>query len=40
MDGKCIYNIIIGDVRFVWDPNKDYLNRRKHRISFIEAVSL
>ena len=27
-------------LRFVWDPHKEALNRRKHGITFIEAASV
>lgn len=31
--------MIIDDMEFEWDPNKDLINRRKHGVSFEEAAS-
>ena len=30
----------MGDVRFAWDSAKDWLNRRRHGVSFAEAQSV
>lgn len=32
-----MYNILMGDLIFSWDENKNKANIRKHGISFIEA---
>ena len=34
------YNIIMEQLSFEWDENKDAINRRKHKISFEEAQSV
>jgi uncharacterized DUF497 family protein len=28
------------DLRFIWDPNKEKINKRKHKISFSEAQTV
>jgi uncharacterized DUF497 family protein len=33
------YNIIIGEITFSWDVNKNISNRMKHKISFEYAAS-
>lgn len=35
----CNYNIIM-IVKFEWDENKNFINKKKHNISFEEAVSV
>lgn len=35
-----MYNVIIGGLRFSWDPQKDLINRRKHGVDFEEAASV
>ena len=32
-----MYNIIIGTLRFEWDPNKNEINKKKHGLSFEAA---
>ena len=34
------YNIIIKELRFEWDENKNNINKRKHSISFEEATTV
>ncbi|MBQ9763984.1 MAG: BrnT family toxin [Phascolarctobacterium sp.] len=34
------YNIIIDELRFEWDENKNSINKRKHKVSFEEAKSV
>ena len=34
------YNIIIYDIKFQWDDNKNKINQKKHKISFEEAQSV
>lgn len=34
------YNIIIDDLRFEWDENKNNTNKRKHKVSFEEAKTV
>ena len=34
------YNIIIDDIRFEWDENKNNTNKRKHKVSFEEAKTV
>ena len=34
------YNIIMNDIKFQWDNNKDKINQKKHKISFTEAQSV
>lgn len=36
----CIYNIIMAQLKFEWDPDKAEANRIKHKIAFEEAVSV
>jgi hypothetical protein len=31
------YNVVIDELRFEWDDDKDALNRAKHQMSFREA---
>ena len=30
----------MADIRFTWDPRKDRINQRKHRIAFAEAKTV
>lgn len=34
------YNIIIDSLRFEWDENKNNTNKRKHKVSFEEAMTV
>jgi len=34
------YNIIMNDIKFQWDDNKNKINQKKHKISFEEAQSV
>lgn len=34
------YNIIISNLSFEWDENKNTINKRKHKVSFEEARSV
>ena len=34
------YNIIIEELRFEWDENKNNINKRKHKVSFEEAKTV
>ena len=34
------YNIIMDMIRFEWDPNKNEINKKKHKISFEEAQTV
>ena len=34
------YNIIIDNLRFEWDENKNNTNKRKHKVSFEEAKTV
>lgn len=34
------YNIIIDELHFEWDENKNRINKRKHKVSFEEAKSV
>lgn len=34
------YNIIISNLSFEWDENKNTINKRKHKVSFEEAQSV
>ena len=38
----CLYNyiIIIKQIQFVWDENKNIANQKKHKISFKEAKTV
>lgn len=38
--GKCSYNVSMSPIRFTWDPEKDRVNRLKHRVSFEEAKTV
>ena len=35
-----MYNVVMNDVRFEWDPAKAKANLKKHKVSFEEAVSV
>ena len=35
-----MYMIIIGELRFEWNPDKDRQNQRKHGVSFLEACTI
>ncbi len=35
-----MYNIIIKGIKFEWDPNKNEVNKKKHKISFEEAQTV
>lgn len=39
MEEKYNYNIIIGELCFSWDENKNSINKIKHKISFEEACT-
>ena len=39
-DSFCIYNIIMTQLKFEWDPDKAEANRKKHKIAFEETVSV
>ena len=34
------YNIIMDEIRFEWDENKNIVNQRKHKIAFDEAQTV
>ena len=34
------YNIIMKNIRFEWDENKNKINKKKHGLSFEEAVEV
>lgn len=34
------YNIIMENIRFEWDENKNKINQKKHGISFLEAQTV
>ena len=34
------YNIIMSDIKFQWNDNKNKINQKKHKISFEEAQSV
>ena len=34
------YNIIMNEISFEWDENKNQINIRKHQVSFDEAKSV
>lgn len=34
------YNISMDELRFEWDPEKNEINKRKHHISFEEALTV
>ena len=40
MEADNNYNIIIGELRFAWDENKNTINKSKHKISFEEACTV
>lgn len=35
-----MYNVIIKPIKFVWDENKNEINKKKHGISFEEATEV
>ena len=35
-----MYNVVMNDVRFEWDPAKAKANLKKHKVFFEEAVSV
>jgi len=37
---RCMYNIIMTQLKFEWDPEKAEANRKRHKIAFEEAVSV
>ena len=39
-DANDNYNIIIEELRFEWDENKNNINKRKHKVSFEEAKTV
>ena len=39
-DANDNYNIIIKELRFEWDENKNNINKRKHKVSFEEAKTV
>lgn len=36
----CNYNIIMNNIQFEWDENKNQINQKKHKISFEEAKTV
>ncbi len=34
------YNIIMRDIKFEWDENKNQINQKKHKVSFEEAKTV
>ena len=34
------YSIIMKDIKFTWDENKNRINQKKHKVSFEEATSV
>jgi uncharacterized protein len=35
-----MYNVVVAELSFRWDPAKDTINRRKHGIGFAEAATV
>ena len=35
-----MYNIIIEEIKFEWDENKNAINKMKHHVSFKEAKTV
>jgi len=37
---QCNYNVIVNDLRFIWDHQKATSNKRKHGVTFSEAATV